>query len=137
MRKTEALKENILNINPEIRLVLLPVRLTSENIPGIFSACDVIVEAFDRAKMKEMLIETVQEKMPQVPLVVGSGMAGLGNTDSLKCRKIDDFLYVCGDESTEASKENPPIATRVGIVSHMQANIVIEILMKKNKPFTE
>ena len=35
-------------------------RLDRSNIPEIFSGCDVIVEAFDNAEMKEMLIETVQ-----------------------------------------------------------------------------
>jgi sulfur carrier protein ThiS adenylyltransferase len=84
--------------------------------------------------MKEMLIETVQKSMPGIPVVVGSGMAGWGKNELLKYRKIDDFLYVCGDETTEVSDEVPPLAPRVGIVSHMQANTVIEILMKKERP---
>ena len=33
------------------------------------------------ADMKEMLIETVQMKMPGIPLVVGSGMAGWGKNE--------------------------------------------------------
>jgi sulfur carrier protein ThiS adenylyltransferase len=59
-------------------------------------------------------------------------MAGWGNSDMLKFRKIDDTLYVCGDESSEVSDDLPPIAPRVGIVANMQANVVIEILMNKN-----
>jgi sulfur carrier protein ThiS adenylyltransferase len=132
MEKTRALKENIMRINPATRLILNQVELNPENIPLIYSDCDVIVEAFDRADMKEMLIETIQSRMPGIPLVVGSGMAGWGNTESIKCRKIDDFLFVCGDESTEVSDEMPPMAPRVGIVANMQADIVIEILMKKD-----
>jgi sulfur carrier protein ThiS adenylyltransferase len=131
LRKTDALKENLLRIDKDIKVLVHRVELTRENIPDIFSGCDVIVEAFDKAEMKEMLIETVQAKLPGIPLVVGSGMAGWGNNESIKCRKIDDFLYVCGDESTEVSEEIPPMAPRVGIVSHMQANVVIDILMKK------
>jgi sulfur carrier protein ThiS adenylyltransferase len=129
MKKTEALKENILRINPLINIVTHSVKLTRENIPLIYSGCDVIVEAFDMAEMKEMIINTVQTKMPGIPLVVGSGMAGWGNSDLLRCRKIDKSLYVCGDESTEVSEETPILAPRVGIVSHMQANIVVDILM--------
>jgi sulfur carrier protein ThiS adenylyltransferase len=132
MFKTIALKENISRINPAISVIIYQIRLDRKNIPGIFSGCDVIVEAFDKPDMKEMLIETVQLKMPGVPLIVGSGMAGWGNSDMLKFRKIDDTLYVCGDESSEVSDDLPPIAPRVGIVANMQANVVIEILMNKN-----
>jgi sulfur carrier protein ThiS adenylyltransferase len=131
MEKTKALEENIERINSGTRIVTNQVKLEPDNILLIYSGCDVIVEAFDRADMKEMLIETVQTRMPGTPLVVGSGMAGWGNNESIKCRKIDDYLLVCGDESTEVSDEMPPMAPRVGIVANMQANVVIEILMKK------
>ena len=68
--------------------------------------------------------------MPGTPLVVGSGMAGWGRSEDISCRKIDETLYVCGDEFSEASDNLPPMAPRVGIVANMQANVVIEILMK-------
>jgi sulfur carrier protein ThiS adenylyltransferase len=131
--KTDALKENISRINSSITVSTHKIKLTALNIPLIFKGCDIIVEAFDRASEKEMLIETVQEKMPGIPLIIGSGMAGWGKTDLLKCKKADDFLYVCGDESSEVSDELPCIAPRVGIVSNMQANLVIEILLGTEK----
>jgi len=129
MMKTVALKENIARINPEVFVIIHQKKLNRLNIAEIFSGCNVIVEAFDSSVMKEMLIETVQIKMPGVPLVVGSGVAGWGKTSNLSCRKIDDTLYVCGDESSEVSDNLPAIAPRVGIVANMQANVVIEILM--------
>lgn len=129
--KTDALKENIRRIDPSIIVSTHNIRLNSTNIPEIFAGCDIIVEAFDQASEKEMLIETVQEKIPGVPLIIGSGMAGWGKTDLLKCKKADDFLYVCGDEFSEVSDELPCLAPRVGIVSNMQANLVIEILLAK------
>lgn len=131
MEKTKALKENIERINSGTRIIINQLDLNPDNIPLIYSDCDVIVEAFDRADMKEMLIETIQTRMPGIPLIVGSGMAGWGNSESIKCRKIDDYLFICGDESTEVSDEMPPMAPRVGIVANMQANVVIEILMGK------
>ena len=97
-----------------------------------FSGCNIIVEALDNAAMKEMLVEIVQTKLPGIPLIVGSGMAGWGKTNDLTCRKIDDTLYVCGDESSEVTDNLPPLAPRVGIVANMQANISIEILMNIN-----
>ena len=131
MKKTLALKENIERTGSATRVIANQIELNPDNIPLIFSGCEVIVEAFDMADMKEMLIETVLTRMPGIPLVVGSGMAGWGKNEYIKCRKIDDQLFVCGDETTEVSEDLPPMAPRVGIVANMQANLVIEILMKK------
>jgi sulfur carrier protein ThiS adenylyltransferase len=132
--KSFALKENIAKINPDITVIAHPVKLDKSNIPEIYAGCDVIVEAFDSDDMKEMLIETVLTGMPEIPVIIGSGVAGWGNNEAIGYRKIDETLYVCGDETTEATDELPPLAPRVAIVANMQANTVIEILMNKNKP---
>ncbi|MGQ9619699.1 MAG: sulfur carrier protein ThiS adenylyltransferase ThiF [Bacteroidales bacterium] len=134
MKKTDALRENIGMIDASVNVVTYDLKLDSNNIPKIFGECDIIVEAFDRADMKEMIIETVQTMMPGTPLIVASGLAGWGRNEEIKSRKIDDYLYVCGDESAEISEELPPLAPRVGIVANMQANLVIGILLNMNKP---
>lgn len=133
MLKSKALKENIARINPDTMVLAFTTRLNHENIPLIYEGCDVIVEAFDRDDMKEMIVETVQRKMPGMPLIIGSGLAGWGNNEAIRYRKIDDTLYVCGDESSTTDDDLPPMAPRVGMVANMQANTVIEILMLKNK----
>ena len=135
MLKTIALKENIARINHDITVIALTEKLDNLNIPEIFTGCDVIVEAFDKDDMKEMIAETVQTRMPGTPLVMGSGLAGWGKSEIIKFRKIDETLYICGDESTAAGDEMPPMAARVGIVANMQANTVIEILMKKTRDY--
>lgn len=127
--KTIALKENITRINPDVFVIAHQKRLDSHNMSEIFSGCNIIVEAFDRSEMKEMLIETIQLRMPGIPIVVGSGMAGWGKSETIRCRKIDETLYVCGDELTEVSDSEPAMAPRVGMVANMQANVVVEILM--------
>ena len=131
MPKTEALKDNIRRINPDTVVINHQEYLDIHNITKYFSGCDVIVEAFDNAGMKQMIIETVQLKMAGIPVVAASGLAGWGESDLIRCRKIDDTLYICGDESSEVSEELPPMAPRVGMVANMQANLVVEILMKK------
>ena len=128
--KVLALQENINRINPEIAVIPFKVELNADNIQGIFNGCHLIIEAFDRAEMKEMLIETTQVKMPGVPVIVGSGLAGWGKSEDIKCRKIDDSLYICGDEKLETTGELPPLAPRVAIVAAMQANLALELLMK-------
>lgn len=134
MLKCEALKHNISLIDSNINVEIHNTRLDTENIPEIFGSCDVIIEAFDRKELKEMIIETVQKNLPGVPLIIGSGVAGWGDIESIKCRKIDDTLYVCGDESTEISDDLPPLAPKVAIVAGMQADTAITILLNRNKP---
>lgn len=130
MTKTSALSINLRHIRPDVAIAEYPVKLDKENIPYVFSGCDVIVEALDTAEMKEMLIESVQKLLPGTPVVVGSGLAGWGNNGIIKYTKIDDTLYVCGDEISEVSDDLPPMAARVGIVANMQANTVIDILLR-------
>lgn len=129
LSKTLALKENIRRIRQGTTIIALQERLDSRNIPVIFSGCNVLVEAFDKPEMKEMMVDAVHNSMPGIPLVIGSGMAGWGNSAEINYRKIDDSLYVCGDESSEATDDLPVLAPRVGMVANMQANVVIDILL--------
>ncbi|HNW77012.1 MAG TPA: sulfur carrier protein ThiS adenylyltransferase ThiF [Bacteroidales bacterium] len=128
MKKTSALTENLLRIRPSVVIRALDVRLNEENIREIFGQCDVLIEAFDQACQKQMLVETVLTQMPLTPLIVGVGMAGWGMNDSIHCRRSGN-LIICGDEVSEISPSLPPIAPRVGIVSNMQANVALEILL--------
>ncbi len=127
--KVNALKTNISKVNDNVIVETHYIKLTARNIPSIFSNCDIIVEAFDLAEMKQMLIETVLTVMPDKYIISGSGMAGWGNNNSIKTINFDK-LYVCGDFESEISDVLPPLAPRVGIVANMQANQALEILMK-------
>ncbi|MFO7574507.1 MAG: sulfur carrier protein ThiS adenylyltransferase ThiF [Bacteroidales bacterium] len=131
MKKVVALKENLLKVNPSVNVIIHEDVLNNENIPLIYTGCDVIVEAFDGSEMKEMIVGIVSRALPSVPLVIGSGLAGWGRNNDIRSRKIDEKLYVAGDETTEISAELPPLAPRVGIVANMQANIVLDLLLNK------
>lgn len=128
--KVIALRENIERIDRLIKVETHEIQLNEENIPVILKDCDVIVEAFDRADMKKMIIETVLEKMPDHFLVCGSGLAGWGDNDLIGMT-VSGKIYIIGDGLYEVSDEYPPLAPRVGIVANMQANQVLEILLGK------
>jgi sulfur carrier protein ThiS adenylyltransferase len=128
MAKVNAMKENIRRIDPAVVVEPHEVTLTGDNIPVIYKDCDVIVEAFDKAEMKQMIIETVSEKMPGKYLVCGVGLAGWGGNEMI-AMKTFDRIYICGDMANEVSDEFPPLAPRVGIVANMEANQVLEILL--------
>lgn len=130
LSKVEALKENLLAINPNAQIDIYNIKLESKNIPELFKNCDVIVEAFDKAEMKVMIIETCSTICSEKPLIVGSGLAGWGNNQDIKTEQYGN-LYFCGDLNSEVGEDLPPLAPRVNIVANMQANIVLEILMRK------
>ena len=131
-KKVLALKDIISGIDPDIVVEIHDIILTRDNIATLFNNCDVVVEAFDRAEMKMMIVETMMEKMPEKPLVCGVGLAGWGDNESIGLHKYDN-IYICGDLPSETSKEFPPLAPRVGIVANMEANMVLEILLGRMK----
>ncbi|MFO7723276.1 MAG: sulfur carrier protein ThiS adenylyltransferase ThiF [Bacteroidales bacterium] len=132
MPKVEALQANIGRIDSRVVVSTHFLKLTPENIPVLFKGCDVVVEAFDHADQKLMIIETILEHLPGMSIVSGSGMAGWGGNELIRTEQFGN-LVVCGDHLTEVSEEMPPLAPRVGIVSGMQANAVLEILINKSK----
>jgi sulfur carrier protein ThiS adenylyltransferase len=120
-------------VNPFVALEGRRVRLDVRSIPEVFRDADVIVEAFDRAEAKAMIVETVLEKMPQVPIVSASGVAGYGDNDRIRTMR-SGRLFICGDQATEAAPGRGLMAPRVGVVAHMQANEVMEILLGPQAP---
>jgi sulfur carrier protein ThiS adenylyltransferase len=128
-KKVEALKENLLRINPDVEIDIHDIRLDEDNLLPLFSSVDVMVEAFDKAEMKELIIELFQSEKPNIPLVAGNGMAGWGESNRMRAQKFGN-LYICGDCETEISPSMPPMSPRVGICASMQANVVMNILLE-------
>jgi len=128
-KKVVALKENLLRINPDVEIEIHDIVLNTENLLHIFSSVDIMVEAFDRAEMKELIVELFQDKQPNTPLIVGNGMAGWGESNAINVQRFG-ILYICGDNVSEISPDMPPMAPRVGICAAMQANVVLSILLE-------
>lgn len=130
--KVFSLKENILRINPSIKIEEYNIKLSEKEIVDLYKNCDVIVEAFDKAEMKEMIVETVQTFFREKYLVCGVGLAGWGGNDLIRTERFGN-LFVVGDQLNETNEDDPPLAPRVGIVANMMANVVLEILLGKDK----
>lgn len=127
--KVEALLENLRKINPFSKYEIHNLEINDDNISEIFADAEILVEAFDMAEMKKMLIESWVSQFPKRPIIAASGLAGFGKNEILHTRKIGS-LYICGDEDTEVEEGISPMAPRVGIVANMQANLVLELLLK-------
>lgn len=126
--KTEALKENLLKINPFINVTTVPLKITEGNAAQIFAKADILIEAFDRAEMKAMLIEAWCSVFPQKYVVAASGLAGIGRGRLIK-HSVYGKLIICGDQMSEADENNGLIAPRVTMTAALQANCAVEILL--------
>lgn len=127
-KKCFALRDNIERVNAKTKVDAFDIKLNPDSIVKLYQKCDLVIEAFDLSEMKQMLVETMLTELPNIPLIVGSGLAGWGKTNELKTSRSGN-LYFCGDGINEVDEHLPPLAPRVGIVSNMQANIALEILL--------
>jgi len=127
--KVEALRENLLRINPYVEVAIFCGRLTPANVPDVFAEVDVLVEAFDAADQKAMLVESFLGARPGIPLVAASGMAGCGPANTVVTRRIGRNLYLVGDGETAARPGEGLMSPRVGVAAHHQANAVLQLLL--------
>lgn len=132
--KTEALTDQLREINPYLTYVPHFVRVTPENASQLFGGCAVICEAFDRADQKAMLIETLLSAQPETPLVAGSGMAGYGSANAIQTRRSIGRLYICGDETSDLADGLPLMAPRVAVCAAQQATMVLRLLLGETQP---
>jgi sulfur carrier protein ThiS adenylyltransferase len=129
MPKVEALKKNIAGINPYVKIQIYQEKLERNNIERIFQEAEVVVEAFDRAEEKAMLINAISEKMPDKYIVAASGVAGYGDNNEIKTIRFSSKVFIVGDQKTAAQPGVGLMAPRVGIAAHHQANTVLRILL--------
>ncbi|OGX14290.1 MAG: thiamine biosynthesis protein ThiF [Omnitrophica bacterium RIFOXYB12_FULL_50_7] len=128
MKKVEALRANLLRINPKLEIQMLPVKLEPANIPEIFRDCDVVVECLDRAEAKNMLVTQILSSGKFI--VSASGLGGYGASDDLKVRKLKSNLVLIGDLSSDIEKA-PALSPRVAIAAAKQADVVLEFVAGK------
>lgn len=127
--KVECLEEICRSINSDIQIESLPIKIDKENL-SVFDKCDIIVEAFDDASSKAMLFA---EFINSNKLLIGvSGIAGIGQSDDIRVRKIRKNCYIIGDEISEVSEKSKVYAPRVTLAA---AKIVDVILSYVIKPF--
>ena len=131
MNKTDALKENLSEIAPYVKIETHSVRLDEGNAETILEKADIICEAFDDAECKSMLLNIVTERIPEKYLVAASGMAGMGSANTIQTRRISKRFYLCGDGASDVSEAGSLVASRVMLCAAHQAHTVLRILTKQ------
>lgn len=125
--KVDALKAHLLNINPDLEVDVHKLKWSDSDIE-IFSECDVLIEAFDRAETKQMLIEAWFKNYSNKPIICASGISGIGNLELIKVQNSGN-LYICGDEISDISEGLN--SARVAMVANMQASVAISLFINK------
>jgi len=133
MTKVEALQKNIAIMNPYVKVQTYQEKIDRNNAERIFKEAEVVVEAFDSAEEKAMLINTVSENMPDKYIVAASGVAGYGENNEIKTVRFSSKIFIVGDQETAAQPGVGLMAPRVGIAAHHQANTVLRILLGEEK----
>lgn len=129
--KVTALAENLKMINPDIKIISFSERIEKDNIFKFFGECEIVVEAFDKAEYKSLLVGTL---IPTKKLIVSaSGLAGCGNSDDIKTYRLKENLIMIGDLKSEADADLPPLSPRVNIAAAKQADAILEYILKKSK----
>ncbi len=136
--KAVALPENLREIAPYIELESHQARITEENVMDLVGKADVVVEAFDNAECKAMLVNAVLEHnaelagegraMEQKFLVAASGMAGFGDANSIQTRKVSKNFYLCGDGVTDVNDGVGLVAPRVMACAAHQAQTIVRLI---------
>ena len=132
IKKTEAIKTIIKEINPFVEVKTLDIKVDRENILSVVGDVEIIVEAFDRAETKAMAIEELLINGDKI-LVSASGMAGIGSANEIITRKIRDNFYLVGDNYSDYEEYSGIMSTRVMICAAHQANIVLRIILGEEK----
>ncbi len=125
-KKVEALKENLLRIEPDVDIRAVDMRLDASSAREIFADCGIVVEAFDAVDAKVMLVSAFASSGKK--LVTASGLAGWGRSNAMKVRKMGNIVAI-GDGETSVGDGAAPVSPRVGIAAAMEANAVVSLLL--------
>ena len=133
-RKTEALSDILLEIEPGLDLRVYDEEVTADNACDVFSGCDVVCECFDRPEMKAMLVESVLSGTSGTRVVSCSGMAGFGSSNDMVTERRMSRLYVCGDGTSDSSDGPGLTAARVMVCAGHVANMTVRLVLGHGKP---
>jgi len=128
IKKTEAIKTIIKEINPFVEIEVLNKKVDRENILSVVGDIEIVIEAFDRAETKAMAIEELLTNKNKI-VISSSGMAGLGSANEIITRKIRDNFYLIGDNYSDYEEYSGIMSTRVMICAAHQANIVLRLIL--------
>lgn len=134
--KAEALSRNLKRINPYIEIEINIVKITPENLKSLFEKTDIIVEAFDDAYEKSILINAfLEEKSFSTKyLVCASGLGGIGSSNLIKTIKYSERVFAVGDFVSTVYNGIGVVSPRVSLAAAQEANMVVRLIAGETEP---
>jgi len=126
MPKVEALKTNLLRINPELDLKTVKKKIEAPDVKTIFADCEIVAECFDRAESKSMLVGELL-KLGKF-IVTASGLGGAGSSDDVKVHRLKPNLAMIGDLKSDICHK-PALSPRVNVAAAKQADVILEYIL--------
>ena len=128
-KKTVALRDILQRVNPHVSVTAIDKRLAEDDIGVLFKDVHALVECFDDPAMKAAGLRAALHHLPGVFYVGASGLAGYGENNTIRTRRLYPGIYLVGDEISAAAPGQGLMAARVGIAAHHQANQVVRLLV--------
>ena len=129
LKKTQALKELINDVNPFVEVETHDIFLDEKNVASVFGECEILCEAFDNVAGKAMILNEASASLKDKKIIGASGMAGYFSSNLIKTIKFAKNVYLCGDLTNEAKIGQGLMAPRVAICANHEANLAIRLLM--------
>ena len=129
MKKTQALKELINDVNPFVEVETHDIFLDEKNVASVLGECEILCEAFDNVAGKAMILNEAGASLKEKKIIGASGMAGYFSSNLIKTIKFAKNVYLCGDLTNEAKIGQGLMAPRVAICANHEANLAIRLLM--------
>ena len=129
LKKTQALKELINDVNPFVEVEAHDIFLDEKNVASVFGECEILCEAFDNVAGKAMILNEAGASLKEKNIIGASGMAGYFSSNLIKTIKFAKNVYLCGDLTNEAKIGQGLMAPRVAICANHEANLAIRLLM--------
>lgn len=127
--KTEALKNQMQEINPFIEISVKNIKITAENAAEIFADYPIVVEAFDNPVAKADLTGALLTAAHKPKIIAASGLAGFGSANDIRTHRKFAGLYVVGDLESAADEGMGLMSPRVSVTAGHQANMVVRLLL--------
>lgn len=128
-KKTAAMGDILQRVNPHVSVAVVDRRLVEDDIGVVFKDVHALVECFDDPAMKAAGLRAAVHHLPGVFYVGASGLAGYGDNNAIRTRRLYPGIYLVGDEVSAAAPGQGLMAARVGIAAHHQANQVVRLLL--------
>ena len=129
LKKTQALKELINDVNPFVEVETHDIFLDEKNVASVFGECEILCEAFDNVAGKAMILNEAGASLKDKKIIGASGMAGYFSSNLIKTIKFAKNVYLCGDLTNEAKIGQGLMAPSVAVCANHEANLAIRLLM--------